>query len=145
MVGYAVGTVDGAMVGKAVGEVMVVKTEAEKHRGKGETKVDARMRELFKKYEGLEEISAKYEFFQNMMVRVVQNKLRLARLSTSLSVLERSIRSWLQFLPLVLPRLCRAKVRSRSLLRLMRHLQHCLQDSLTLCCCRKMRLHLLRC
>jgi hypothetical protein len=64
--------------GKAVGEVMVVKTKAEKHRGKGETKVDAWMRELIKKYRGLEEITVKYDFFHDMMVRVVQNKLRPA-------------------------------------------------------------------
>jgi hypothetical protein len=62
--------------GKAVGEVMVVKTKAEKHRRKGESKVGARMRELFKKNKGLKEICLKYEFFEVMMARVVQNKLR---------------------------------------------------------------------
>jgi hypothetical protein len=64
--------------GAAVGEVLVIKTEEERffHRRKGESKVDARMRGLFKKYRGLKEIDAKYHFFQTMMSRVVQNKLR---------------------------------------------------------------------
>jgi hypothetical protein len=61
--------------GKAVGEVMMARTKEEKHREKGETRVDARMRELFKKYKGLKDISSKYEFFRPMMARVVQNKL----------------------------------------------------------------------
>jgi hypothetical protein len=65
--------------GRAVGEIMVVKTKAEQHREKGETKVDARMRELFKRDRGLKEIGDKYgEFFQSMMARVVLNKLRTA-------------------------------------------------------------------
>jgi hypothetical protein len=63
---------------KAVGEVMVIKTKEEEHRGKGETKVSARMRELFKKYKGLKEIGEKYEFFQDMMTLIVENKLRSA-------------------------------------------------------------------
>jgi hypothetical protein len=64
--------------GKEVGEVMVAQTKAEKHREKGEAKFDARMRPLFKKYNGLKEVGAKYEFFEAMMTRVVQNKLRPA-------------------------------------------------------------------
>jgi hypothetical protein len=63
---------------KAVGEVMVIRTKEEEHREKGETKVSARMRELFKKYKGLKEIGEKYEFFQGMMTLVVENKLRSA-------------------------------------------------------------------
>jgi hypothetical protein len=65
--------------GKAVGEIMVAKTKAEKTgRHKGETKVAARVRELFKMHNGLREIGIKYEFLQAMMVKVLENKLRPA-------------------------------------------------------------------
>jgi hypothetical protein len=64
--------------GIAVGEIMVVKSVAEERRKNGETKVGTRMRELFKKDKGLKEIGMKYEFFECMMTRVVQNKLRSA-------------------------------------------------------------------
>ena len=64
--------------GRAVGEVMCIKTKEEKHREKGESKVAARMRELFKKQKGLRQIAEKYEFFQPMITRVVENKLRTA-------------------------------------------------------------------
>jgi hypothetical protein len=64
--------------GKAVGDVLVTKTTAEKHRKRGETMVGARLRKMFKEDRGLKEIGKKYEFFQDMMVRVVQNKLRPA-------------------------------------------------------------------
>jgi len=46
--------------GRAVGEVMCIKTKAEKHREKGESKVGARMRKLFKKHKGLRQIAEKY-------------------------------------------------------------------------------------
>jgi hypothetical protein len=65
--------------GHAIGEIMVIRTKAEKHRdihNKGETAIGARVRELFKKYKGLREIGEKHEFFQAMMTRVVENKLR---------------------------------------------------------------------
>jgi hypothetical protein len=69
--------------GKAVGEIMVVKTE--QHRVKGETTYDARMREMLEKYKGLKEIGAKYDFMEGMLARVVQNHLRSARdVSTNL-------------------------------------------------------------
>jgi len=45
--------------GRAVGEIMCVKTKAEKHHEKGESKQGARMRELFRKHKGLEEIAEK--------------------------------------------------------------------------------------
>jgi len=62
---------------RAVGEAMCIKTKAEKGPEKGESKVGARMRELFKQ-KGLREIGRKHEFFQCMMTRVVENKLRPA-------------------------------------------------------------------
>jgi hypothetical protein len=62
--------------GCAVGEAMMLKTKAEKHREKGENEVDARMRHMFLQYKGLRDIEAKYDFFRGMLSRVVQNKLR---------------------------------------------------------------------
>jgi len=57
--------------GRCVGELLCIMTKAEK----GESKKAARIRELFKKHLGLREIAEKYEFFQPMMTRVVENKL----------------------------------------------------------------------
>jgi hypothetical protein len=65
--------------GVALGEVLVIKTKAEKHRQRGETRVDARLRQRFKDFRGLREVSERYVFFQAMLARVVQNKLRPAR------------------------------------------------------------------
>jgi hypothetical protein len=72
--------------GRAVGEAIVEKTKREKVRDltKGKRQCvsksasQARMRVLFKKYKGLKEIGAKYEFFEEMIARVVQNKLAAA-------------------------------------------------------------------
>jgi hypothetical protein len=64
--------------GNAVGEILMSETKEEKHRENGETKVGARMRGLFKKYKGLNEIGSKYGFVEGMLARVVQNKLRPA-------------------------------------------------------------------
>jgi len=63
---------------RAVGQVMCIKTNAEKHPEKGESKKGARVRELFMKQKALKEIGCKYEFFQSMITRVVENKLRTA-------------------------------------------------------------------
>ena len=63
---------------RAAGEVMCIKTKAEKHPEKGENRQSARMRELFSKYRGLGEIGLNYSFFQPMMTRVIENKLRTA-------------------------------------------------------------------
>ena len=63
---------------KAVGEVMCVKTKAEKPPEKGENKQSAGMRKLFKRFRGLGEIGRRYEFFQPMMARVVRNTLKPA-------------------------------------------------------------------
>jgi len=65
----------GADVGRSVGEVMCIKIKAEENHKKRESKVGARVRELFKNIVGLREIAAKYEFFQPMITRVVENRL----------------------------------------------------------------------
>jgi len=64
--------------GIAVGEVMCVKTKAEKHHKKGESRVGARVRGIFERHVGLGEMARKHEFFQSMITRVAENKLRLA-------------------------------------------------------------------
>jgi len=63
---------------RAVAEVMFIKTKAEKPREKGESKEGARVRELFEKQKALNQIGIKYSFFQSMITRVVENKLRTA-------------------------------------------------------------------
>jgi hypothetical protein len=65
--------------GKAIGELAVIRSEAENHREKGETNMDARLRELFKKQKGLKEIGMKYDFFQALMARLLLNQLRPTR------------------------------------------------------------------
>jgi hypothetical protein len=64
--------------GKDVGEIMAMRTKAEKYHERGETKIGARIRELFERDKGLGEISKQYEFLEPMMARVVENKLRPA-------------------------------------------------------------------
>jgi len=62
--------------GKALGERLVLKTGSEQQRRKVD--IEARMRELVAKYQGLQEIVEKYEFFLPMITRVLENKLRSA-------------------------------------------------------------------
>jgi hypothetical protein len=64
--------------GEATGEVLVTMTDAEKHHGKSETKVEARVRELMEKQTGLKELGEKYEWFELLLAKVVANKLRPA-------------------------------------------------------------------
>jgi hypothetical protein len=64
--------------GEATGEVLVTMTDAEMHHGKGETKVEARVRELMEKQKGLKELGQKYEWFEVLLKKVVANKLRPA-------------------------------------------------------------------
>jgi len=63
---------------RAVGEVMCIKTAAEKHPKKGENKQSARMRVLVNQFKGLKEVAYKYEFFEGMMARVVRSTLKPA-------------------------------------------------------------------
>jgi len=63
---------------RAVGEVMCIKTKAEKHHERGENKQSARIWELFKKHLSLSDIGRRYEFFEGMMARVVRNTLKPA-------------------------------------------------------------------
>jgi hypothetical protein len=64
--------------GEAVGEIMLVEMEADSHPEKGKTKSDARVKGMFERHKGLKEIGSKYPFFEGMMKRVVENKLRPA-------------------------------------------------------------------
>jgi hypothetical protein len=64
--------------GEAVGEVLVTKTDAEMQHGKGESRVEARVRELMGKQRGLKELGQKHEWFEVLLAKVVANKLRPA-------------------------------------------------------------------
>jgi len=64
--------------GVAVGEVLVTKTDEEKHHEKGGTKVEARVREAFEKQRGLRELGEKHEWFEALLTKIVENKLRPA-------------------------------------------------------------------
>jgi hypothetical protein len=55
--------------GEVVGGVLVMK---------GETKVEARLRELMVKQKGLKELGRKYEWFEVLLLKIVENKLRPA-------------------------------------------------------------------
>ncbi|GMI33215.1 hypothetical protein TeGR_g6242 [Tetraparma gracilis] len=63
---------------KATAEIMVTKTDAEKHHGRGETKVEARLRAIMETHEGLRELGEKHEWFGVLLMKVVANKLRPA-------------------------------------------------------------------
>jgi hypothetical protein len=62
--------------GEAIGEVLVVKTDAEEHRGKEETREEARVKELMEKQRGLRGLGEKYDWFKVLLSKVVANKLR---------------------------------------------------------------------
>ncbi|GMI41589.1 hypothetical protein TeGR_g9423, partial [Tetraparma gracilis] len=64
--------------GEAVGDVLVTKTDTEKHPDKGETRVEARVKELMEKQKGLKELGQKHEWFKVLLAKVVANKLRPA-------------------------------------------------------------------
>jgi hypothetical protein len=64
--------------GEAIGEVLVTRSDAEKHHGKGETRVEARVRELVKKQKGLKELGDKHDWFKVLLTKIVENKLRPA-------------------------------------------------------------------
>jgi hypothetical protein len=61
--------------GKATAEMLMVKTDAEKHPGKGETKVEARMRVMMENHKGLKDLGQKHEWFEVLLAKVVANKL----------------------------------------------------------------------
>jgi hypothetical protein len=61
---------------ETVGETFVTQAEIEKHVRKGEKKVDVRVRDIFRRYKGLRQAAAKYEFLEGLMTRVVRNQLR---------------------------------------------------------------------
>ena len=63
--------------GRCAGAMLCVKTELEKHHEHGESRIAARVRDVFSKYDGLAQIDERYPFFSGMLVRVVENKLRV--------------------------------------------------------------------
>ena len=65
--------------GRCVGEVMCIKSKAEKRGRKGESKEARRMAELFRQHKALQEVGDKYEWFEAMITRAVENKLRSSR------------------------------------------------------------------
>jgi hypothetical protein len=64
--------------GEAVGEVLVTKSDAEKHHGKGETRVEARVRKIMETHKGLRELGLKHDWLHVLLAKVVANKLRPA-------------------------------------------------------------------
>jgi hypothetical protein len=64
--------------GVAVGSILTTKSKAEKHRGEGETRAEARVRDLMVMQKGLKELGEKHEWFEVLLVKVVENKLRPA-------------------------------------------------------------------
>jgi hypothetical protein len=75
--------------GKSIAESLMVRSNAMHHtavyRGRHESELDARIRGLFERYNGLKDISSKHPFFKTMLARALQNKLRPAcKVSTKL-------------------------------------------------------------
>ena len=64
--------------GEATAEILVARTEAEKHHEKGVTRVEARVREVMEKQKGLRELGEKHEWFAALLTKLVANKLRPA-------------------------------------------------------------------
>jgi hypothetical protein len=64
--------------GRCTGEFCLMKTKAEKHHGKGETKIEARVRAMMENHKGLKELGKKHEWFKVLLTKVVANKLRPA-------------------------------------------------------------------
>jgi hypothetical protein len=64
--------------GEAMAAIFVVKTKEEDHHGKGETRVEARVRAMMENHKGLRELGEKHEWFEVLLAKVVANKLRPA-------------------------------------------------------------------
>ena len=64
--------------GRCTGEFCLMKTKEEKLHGKGETRVEARVRGLMTKHKGLKELGEKHEWFAVLLTKIVENKLRPA-------------------------------------------------------------------
>jgi hypothetical protein len=64
--------------GRAVGEALLIKTDAEsqKVRPSHLSWEEARMRALFVQYRGLKEAGERYEWLEGMLARVLKNRLR---------------------------------------------------------------------
>jgi hypothetical protein len=64
--------------GEATAEVLMVKTDAEKHHRKGETRAEARVRAMMATHKGLRELGEKHDWFEVLLAKVAANKLRPA-------------------------------------------------------------------
>lgn len=69
--------------GIAVGEVFAIKTKAERTRGLGVTRAQARVRFLFTYHRGLRELGEVYPWFEVLMSDMVANKLRPTGVATN--------------------------------------------------------------
>jgi len=65
--------------GGMVAEMLVVPVKAERFREGGETKYEVRVRELYKTVKGLGEVGEKYDWFDAMLAKLIESKLRPAR------------------------------------------------------------------
>jgi hypothetical protein len=64
--------------GKAMAEMFMVKVDAEKHRSRGETRAEVRVRVMMEKQRGLRELGETWDWMEVLLAKVVANKLRPA-------------------------------------------------------------------
>ena len=64
--------------GVALGNLLVSETKEEHHHERGESRVKARIRVLFKNHVGLKELGERWPWFEEFLAKVVANKLRPA-------------------------------------------------------------------
>jgi hypothetical protein len=64
--------------GRCTGEFCLMKTKEETLHGKGETAVEARVGGLMTKHKGLKELGETHEWFEVLLTKIVENKLRPA-------------------------------------------------------------------
>jgi hypothetical protein len=63
--------------GRLVGDALCIRTDAEKHRDKGETAAAARVREMFGSYPGLKEAGERFVFLPQLVTAAAENSLSL--------------------------------------------------------------------
>ncbi|GMI19945.1 hypothetical protein TeGR_g12349, partial [Tetraparma gracilis] len=62
--------------GVALGNLLVSETKEEHHHERGESRVEVRIRVLFKNHVGLKELGERWPWFEEFLAKVVANKLR---------------------------------------------------------------------